>query len=74
MQQVIISPAEFRRIVGEIGELCALANMAGYFEEMTESCEEYEKEYFIFEAERLLEAINKLPTGNSRRRTSRSKK
>jgi hypothetical protein len=75
MQYYLISPAEFLRIIDEFGSLSALANMASYFEKTpTEPYEDWEKEYFVMEAERLLAAINKLPNGNSRRRTPRSKK
>jgi hypothetical protein len=62
MRQVI-NPAEFRRIVvEEVGELCALANMAECFQTTEEPYEAWEREYFIMEAEQLLEVIKKLPT------------
>jgi hypothetical protein len=62
MQYEFISPAEFQKIIDEFGSLSALANMASYFEEMAEPCEDWEKEYLVMEAERILAAIKKLPT------------
>lgn len=52
---------QFQKFVDGVGSLAVLSSLAGYFENDTEVSEDWEKDYLIHEASRLLEAVKALP-------------
>jgi hypothetical protein len=62
MENSTIAAYEFQDFIDEFGVMGALTNLSVYFETLTEPCAVWEKQYFIEEATRLLNAVNKLPT------------
>jgi hypothetical protein len=57
-----LTTEKFMGLVDDLGSICVLSNLAQYFEDNTEPYEDWEKEYFLIEAKRLLRAIDNIIT------------